>query len=224
MTWAPDAQLTPLGHSQAATARRAWQTEIRNGIMIPQIFYVSPMRRALETWTDTFGITGNDAILSNEHRKVTILEVSYAILHQSDATYFLSSHCIRELPRDIWNLSLWQAPASLTVEAIIPSPYLSIWVRVYRRGPSMGDRCTWDRWPRSTTCEERSRLHFSTTGNMWDPQSKDHLHFSNNDAPKMFLLQLTVGSYVVCSQRRIINHTGSRQAVIWSSLRKSYLY
>ena len=80
MTWAPDAQLTPLGHSQAATARRAWQTEIRNGIMIPQIFYVSPMRRALETWTDTFGITGNDAILSNEHRKVTILEVSYAIL------------------------------------------------------------------------------------------------------------------------------------------------
>lgn len=79
MTWAPDARLTPLGHSQAAAAREAWKAEIRHGIVVPQRFYVSPLRRALETWTDTFGGTGDDAVLPGNRRTVTVLEVSPSI-------------------------------------------------------------------------------------------------------------------------------------------------
>lgn len=79
MTWAPDARLTPLGHSQAAAAREAWKAEIRHGIVVPQRFYVSPLRRALETWTDTFGGTGDNAVLPESRRTVTVLEVSPSI-------------------------------------------------------------------------------------------------------------------------------------------------
>ncbi|KAK7688196.1 hypothetical protein QCA50_008566 [Cerrena zonata] len=74
MTWAPDAQLTPLGHSQAAAAREAWRTESSRGIMIPQKFYVSPRRRALETWTGTFGGTRDYSLFPEEGPTVTIVE------------------------------------------------------------------------------------------------------------------------------------------------------
>ncbi|CAL1710367.1 unnamed protein product [Somion occarium] len=74
MTWAPDAQLTPLGHTQAYAVRDAWKEEIKCGIPIPQRCYVSPLRRALETWTDIFSGNGRHTVLPGDRRIVTIVE------------------------------------------------------------------------------------------------------------------------------------------------------
>lgn len=58
LTWL-DAQLTPTGENQAQTARAAWETQLTLHIPTPQSFYVSPLRRCLQTADITFrGIKG----------------------------------------------------------------------------------------------------------------------------------------------------------------------
>lgn len=52
-TWV-DARLTPLGESQARTARAAWQKQIERGIPAPQSYYVSPLNRCCRTARITF--------------------------------------------------------------------------------------------------------------------------------------------------------------------------
>ncbi|KAJ8519522.1 hypothetical protein ONZ45_g3509 [Pleurotus djamor] len=54
IVWGPDAEITPLGVSQAENAKAAWQTELANGLRIPDAMYVSPLSRALRTWEITF--------------------------------------------------------------------------------------------------------------------------------------------------------------------------
>ncbi|KAJ8520637.1 hypothetical protein ONZ45_g2561 [Pleurotus djamor] len=53
IVWGPDAEITPLGVSQAENAKAAWQTELSNGLRIPDTMYVSPLSRALP-WEITF--------------------------------------------------------------------------------------------------------------------------------------------------------------------------
>ncbi|KAJ8507323.1 hypothetical protein ONZ45_g10294 [Pleurotus djamor] len=55
IVWGPDAEITSLGALQAEHARAAWQTELPNGLRIPDAMYVSPLSRALRTWEITFG-------------------------------------------------------------------------------------------------------------------------------------------------------------------------
>ncbi|CAL1713864.1 unnamed protein product [Somion occarium] len=74
ITWGPDALLTPLGETQALQAREAWKSEIPKGIPVPAKFYSSPLRRALDTWKETFGLRSNDAVLDKSKRTVLILE------------------------------------------------------------------------------------------------------------------------------------------------------
>lgn len=52
-TWV-DARLTPLGESQACTARAAWQKQIERGVPAPQSYYVSPLNRCCRTAQITF--------------------------------------------------------------------------------------------------------------------------------------------------------------------------
>ncbi|OJJ48743.1 hypothetical protein ASPZODRAFT_62658 [Penicilliopsis zonata CBS 506.65] len=52
-TWI-DAHLTPLGVAQAQTAHSAWESQLAQGIPIPQSFYVSPLNRCLATANVTF--------------------------------------------------------------------------------------------------------------------------------------------------------------------------
>ncbi|KAJ8503214.1 hypothetical protein ONZ45_g11061 [Pleurotus djamor] len=58
LVWGPDAELTPLGISQAETAKVAWEAELSNGLRAPDSMYVSPHARAFNTWQITF--SGND--------------------------------------------------------------------------------------------------------------------------------------------------------------------
>lgn len=79
LTWGPDALLTPLGQSQALNAKAAWETELNAGIPVPQKFYSSPLRRALDTWTLTFTGANSTTVPANTahtKRRVLILEVS----------------------------------------------------------------------------------------------------------------------------------------------------
>ena len=58
LTWL-DAHLTPTGENQAQTARAAWETQLTSHIPTPQSFYVSPLRRCLQTADITFrGVKG----------------------------------------------------------------------------------------------------------------------------------------------------------------------
>ncbi|THH21431.1 hypothetical protein EUX98_g8388 [Antrodiella citrinella] len=74
LTWGPDPLLTPLGQSQALEARDAWLAELSCDIPLPETFYSSPLKRALDTWSLTFAGFGNDEVLPKEQRKVTVLE------------------------------------------------------------------------------------------------------------------------------------------------------
>lgn len=49
-----DARLTQVGKSQAQTAHDAWRRQIEQHIPFPEIFYVSPLNRCLETAAITF--------------------------------------------------------------------------------------------------------------------------------------------------------------------------
>ncbi|TCD63087.1 hypothetical protein EIP91_006014 [Steccherinum ochraceum] len=74
MTWGPDALLNETGRHQAIAAREAWRAEVPHGIPLPERCYSSPLRRALETWEITFGGPDEEAVLSEEKRKVLVLE------------------------------------------------------------------------------------------------------------------------------------------------------
>ncbi|KAJ8519676.1 hypothetical protein ONZ45_g3422 [Pleurotus djamor] len=54
LVWGPDAELTPLGISQAETAKAAWEAELSKGLRVPDSMYVSPHARAFNTWKITF--------------------------------------------------------------------------------------------------------------------------------------------------------------------------
>ncbi|PSS37959.1 hypothetical protein PHLCEN_2v216 [Hermanssonia centrifuga] len=77
MTWGPDPLLTPLGHVQAADAHQAWLAEIPHGIPQPERHYVSPLKRALDTWAVTFGVRGiseDEGAFSSEKRIALVME------------------------------------------------------------------------------------------------------------------------------------------------------
>lgn len=52
-TWS-DARLTQVGKAQAQTAHDAWKKQIESAIPFPEMFYVSPLNRCLETAAITF--------------------------------------------------------------------------------------------------------------------------------------------------------------------------
>jgi hypothetical protein len=52
-TWF-DARLTQVGRAQAQTAHDAWRKQIESKIPFPEVFYVSPLNRCLETAYITF--------------------------------------------------------------------------------------------------------------------------------------------------------------------------
>ncbi|KAF7799001.1 hypothetical protein EIP86_010231 [Pleurotus ostreatoroseus] len=54
LTWGPDPLLTPLGCAQAADARELWRVERQYGVPVPEVHFLSPLRRALDTWKITF--------------------------------------------------------------------------------------------------------------------------------------------------------------------------
>lgn len=57
-----DARLTEVGKSQAQTAHDAWRKQIENQIPFPEIFYVSPLNRCLQTAFITFDGLEKDVI------------------------------------------------------------------------------------------------------------------------------------------------------------------
>ena len=75
LVWGPDPLLTHLGELQAEEAHAAWKAELPFGIPTPQKCFVSPHRRALDTWKITFDRDGEEQILEPERRKVLVLEV-----------------------------------------------------------------------------------------------------------------------------------------------------
>ncbi len=85
MTWGPDPLLTPLGHVQAADAHQAWLAEIPHGIPQPERHYVSPLKRALDTWAVTFGVRGiseDEGAFSSEKRIALVMEVCLVFTRQ----------------------------------------------------------------------------------------------------------------------------------------------
>jgi broad specificity phosphatase PhoE len=54
-TWGPDALLTPTGEGQAHEIAAAWDAQGAAGAPLPTAFYVSPLTRAVDTLTLTFG-------------------------------------------------------------------------------------------------------------------------------------------------------------------------
>jgi hypothetical protein len=52
--WGPDAKLTPLGIEQAQNVSKMWKEERANEMPLPDMFYMSPFRRALHTSMITF--------------------------------------------------------------------------------------------------------------------------------------------------------------------------
>ena len=76
ISWGPDPLLTPLGELQAQQARNAWKAELPLGVPVPQRWYSSPLKRALDTWKITFD---SDEGLFGK-KQVTILEVCACVL------------------------------------------------------------------------------------------------------------------------------------------------
>lgn len=54
ITWGPDPDLTPLGEEQAKRNNIAWKKQIEKGVPLPQSFYGSPFKRALDTYRYTW--------------------------------------------------------------------------------------------------------------------------------------------------------------------------
>ncbi|KAL4242991.1 Histidine phosphatase superfamily protein [Abortiporus biennis] len=74
LTWGPDPLLTPLGQTQGEEARVTWKEELQYGIPVPDRFLSSPLKRALDTWTATFGKDGEGEVVDKGKKKVLILE------------------------------------------------------------------------------------------------------------------------------------------------------
>ncbi|KAI0782303.1 phosphoglycerate mutase-like protein [Abortiporus biennis] len=66
LTWGPDPLLTPLGQTQGEEARVTWKEELQYGIPVPDRFLSSPLKRALDTWTATFGKDGEGEVVDKE--------------------------------------------------------------------------------------------------------------------------------------------------------------
>ena len=56
LTWGPDPLLTSLGITQAQEAGRALAREREAGLGVPEVSYLSPLRRAVDTWREVFGV------------------------------------------------------------------------------------------------------------------------------------------------------------------------
>ena len=73
--WGPDPLLTPLGIAQAVDAHEAWRSEIQHELPEPEVHYLSPLKRAIDTWKTTF----------SPHRwadrRALILEVASSLLY-----------------------------------------------------------------------------------------------------------------------------------------------
>lgn len=76
--WGPDPLLTPLGITQAQEANAAWVKESPFGIPTPEKCFSSPLKRALDTWKETFACEGEKEkekeVLEEGRKKVLILE------------------------------------------------------------------------------------------------------------------------------------------------------
>lgn len=68
-TWS-DARLTQVGRAQAQTAHDAWRKQIETAIPFPEMFYVSPLNRCLETAFITF-----DGLVGRRPFRPTVKEV-----------------------------------------------------------------------------------------------------------------------------------------------------
>ncbi|KAG7094706.1 hypothetical protein E1B28_005526 [Marasmius oreades] len=68
IVWGPDAELTPLGEDQARVVNAEWKSELQFNIPLPRKRYISPMTRALNTYTITFDgvpLEGRPLVLEN---------------------------------------------------------------------------------------------------------------------------------------------------------------
>lgn len=72
ITWGPDPLLTPLGLAQAVDAQEVWRREAAHGVPVPERHFLSPLKRALDTWKATFLVEEE----SNTHKGL-ILEVHF---------------------------------------------------------------------------------------------------------------------------------------------------
>ena len=50
IVWGPDPFLTPLGEEQAKEEGICWNLAIQNGLRLPSIRWISPFRRAIQTY------------------------------------------------------------------------------------------------------------------------------------------------------------------------------
>ena len=75
IVWGPDPLLTHLGELQAEEAHEAWKKELPHGVPLPEKFFSSPLKRALDTWKITFDRQGDEQVLEPERTSVDILEV-----------------------------------------------------------------------------------------------------------------------------------------------------
>ncbi|KAJ8503206.1 hypothetical protein ONZ45_g11059 [Pleurotus djamor] len=92
---APDAELTPLGFSQAETAKVAWEAELPNGLRVPGTVYVSPHRRAFNTWQTTF--SGNN----NLKKSGLVMEVSTLVEDDSASMRAAKAFITSAFPRGV---------------------------------------------------------------------------------------------------------------------------
>ena len=69
ITWGPDAELTPLGIQQAQNLSTEWKSQSKDGIPLPQSFFVSPLTRA----TDTLNLTFNNWLLGTGGRPQPVI-------------------------------------------------------------------------------------------------------------------------------------------------------
>jgi broad specificity phosphatase PhoE len=73
MTWGPDAQLTPLGISQAQNASSAWKTQSAAGAPLPESFYSSPLTRSSDTLNITWSSVPGVLIGNSKHAPVPVV-------------------------------------------------------------------------------------------------------------------------------------------------------
>ncbi|KAJ7154898.1 histidine phosphatase superfamily [Mycena crocata] len=72
ITWGPDAELTPLGKSEAAHAHKMWKAEraLDDPMPLPEKMYCSPMTRAMQTHAITFeGVSDQRALVVENVRE-----------------------------------------------------------------------------------------------------------------------------------------------------------
>lgn len=75
LVWGPDPELTDLGIGQAKENGVLWDQELKNGAKVPCKWYVSPMRRSIDTllhtWTGIVDINEQQPIVLENLRETT---------------------------------------------------------------------------------------------------------------------------------------------------------